>query len=209
MVLTNAGMIPQSVRADVPDGTEITVEVNVNTASMNSKARSCRIFLGKGGGFVALIKARPSSSPVSSPSPLLSTFVSSWPSVPRLTSSWSKNEFSAANENRIKVGNSPKYCPFPTPSSDSTFACLAAILNDPAGESRLATSAVRASIASARTSYGTWGESASARIGLLLSLSEEDEADTPPSEDVAAPLLLTVGRTKSTNSPHNSGCAMK
>src|SRR6056300_853574 len=76
-VLTNAGMIPQSVKADVPDGTEITAEVSVNTASMNSSARSCRTCLGKGGGFVALIKASPSSSPVLFSSTLLSRLVSS------------------------------------------------------------------------------------------------------------------------------------
>ena len=44
MVLTNAGMIPQSVREAVPVGTEMTADVKVSTESMNSNARSSRSF---------------------------------------------------------------------------------------------------------------------------------------------------------------------
>ena len=50
MVLTSAGMMPQSVSDAVPEGTEITADVRVRTESMNSKARSSRSFKGRGGG---------------------------------------------------------------------------------------------------------------------------------------------------------------
>jgi selenocysteine-specific translation elongation factor len=65
-VLKRAGMMPQSVRAAVPEGAETTAEVSASTVSTNCRTRINWSFSEMGGGLTASRNARPTSNATSS-----------------------------------------------------------------------------------------------------------------------------------------------